>query len=98
MRSGADVGTAHQFQSPSDKFFLLLLLSHIRITSVTPNSFQTTSHLLTHSSVSAMSSSTPLFRAVGVGKKKDDGTWLFRNVDIELNHGVMTVTGPSGVG
>ncbi|KAF9985706.1 hypothetical protein BGZ65_010079, partial [Modicella reniformis] len=45
-----------------------------------------------------MSSSSSLFRAVGVSKKKEDGTWLFRNVDIELNHGVLTVTGPSGVG
>ncbi|KAG0042415.1 hypothetical protein BGZ83_000497 [Gryganskiella cystojenkinii] len=35
----------------------------------------------------------------GVGKKTDDGTWLFRNVDFEINEGgIMTITGPSGVG
>ena len=42
--------------------------------------------------------SSSLFRAVGVGKKKDDGTWLFRNVNIELQEGILTITGPSGVG
>ncbi|KAF9912716.1 hypothetical protein EC991_009452 [Linnemannia zychae] len=43
-------------------------------------------------------STTPLFRAKAIGKKNSDGTWLFRNVDIEFSHGVMTITGPSGVG
>ncbi|KAF9366375.1 hypothetical protein BGX34_003654 [Mortierella sp. NVP85] len=42
--------------------------------------------------------SSSLFRAVNVGKKKDDGTWLFRNVNIELQKGILTITGPSGVG
>ncbi|KAF9570950.1 hypothetical protein EC968_001140 [Mortierella alpina] len=40
----------------------------------------------------------PLFRAKGIGKKNEDGTWLFRNIDLELQHGVLTVSGPSGVG
>ncbi|KAF9292202.1 hypothetical protein BGZ68_009793 [Mortierella alpina] len=42
--------------------------------------------------------SSPLFRAKGIGKKNEDGSWLFRNVDLELQHGVLTVSGPSGVG
>ncbi|KAF9143775.1 hypothetical protein BG015_000310 [Linnemannia schmuckeri] len=41
---------------------------------------------------------TPLFRAKDIGKKNSDGTWLFRNIDIDFSHGVMTITGPSGVG
>ncbi|KAF9551805.1 hypothetical protein EC957_004128 [Mortierella hygrophila] len=41
---------------------------------------------------------SPLFRAKGIGKKNNDGTWLFRNIDIDFSHGVMTITGPSGVG
>ncbi len=41
---------------------------------------------------------SPLFRAKGIGKKNEDGTWLFRNVDLELQQGVLTVSGPSGVG
>ncbi|KAF8980877.1 hypothetical protein BGZ46_003583 [Entomortierella lignicola] len=43
-------------------------------------------------------SSHILLRAKGIGKKKDDGTWLFRNVDFEVKQGVLTVTGASGVG
>jgi hypothetical protein len=42
--------------------------------------------------------SSPLFRAKDIGKKNADGTWLFRNIDIDFSHGVMTITGPSGVG
>ncbi|KAG9066934.1 hypothetical protein KI688_012846 [Linnemannia hyalina] len=42
--------------------------------------------------------SSPLFRAKDIGKKNSDGTWLFRNIDIDFSHGVMTITGPSGVG
>ncbi|KAH7052902.1 P-loop containing nucleoside triphosphate hydrolase protein [Linnemannia elongata] len=41
---------------------------------------------------------SPLFRAKNIGKKNSDGTWLFRNIDIDFSHGVMTITGPSGVG
>ncbi|KAG0206724.1 hypothetical protein BGX28_001869 [Mortierella sp. GBA30] len=41
---------------------------------------------------------SPLFRAKGVGKKNADGTWLFRNIDIQFHQGILTVTGPSGVG
>ncbi|KAF9909530.1 hypothetical protein BX616_011144, partial [Lobosporangium transversale] len=47
---------------------------------------------------SPSSNSHTLFRAKGIGKKKEDGTWLFRNIDIELNGGVLTITGPSGIG
>ncbi|KAG0020134.1 hypothetical protein BGZ80_004724 [Entomortierella chlamydospora] len=47
---------------------------------------------------SSSSSSHILFRAKGIGKKREDGTWLFRNVDLEVKNGVLTVTGPSGVG
>ncbi|KAG0369187.1 hypothetical protein BGZ54_000118 [Gamsiella multidivaricata] len=43
-------------------------------------------------------SSQVLFSAKGLGKKKEDGSWLFRNIDIEVKQGVLTVTGPSGVG
>ncbi|GJJ68454.1 hypothetical protein EMPS_00800 [Entomortierella parvispora] len=38
------------------------------------------------------------FRAKGVGKKNEDGDWLFRNIDLEVKHGILTITGPSGVG
>ncbi|KAF9924183.1 hypothetical protein FBU30_005801 [Linnemannia zychae] len=38
------------------------------------------------------------FRAKGLGKKNTDGSWLFRNIDIDFTHGIMPITGPSGVG
>jgi len=39
------------------------------------------------------------FQALNLGKKKPDGQFLFRNLDISLNDGeILTVTGPSGVG
>ncbi|KAF9172504.1 hypothetical protein BGX21_009748 [Mortierella sp. AD011] len=47
---------------------------------------------------SSSSSSHILFCAKSIGKKREDGTWLFRNVDLEVKDGVLTVTGPSGVG
>ncbi|KAG0304607.1 hypothetical protein BGZ98_005281 [Dissophora globulifera] len=39
-----------------------------------------------------------LFRAKNIGKKTEEGEWLFRNIDLELDNGVLTITGPSGVG
>ncbi|KAF9332109.1 hypothetical protein BG006_005026 [Podila minutissima] len=45
-----------------------------------------------------MTSSHSTFRAKGIGKKNTDGSWLFRNVDIEMSQGVLTIAGPSGVG
>ncbi|KAF8935141.1 P-loop containing nucleoside triphosphate hydrolase protein [Dissophora ornata] len=42
--------------------------------------------------------SSARFRAKGIGKKTEDGSWLFRNVDLEVDNGVLTITGPSGVG
>ncbi|KAF9359365.1 hypothetical protein BGX26_012483 [Mortierella sp. AD094] len=47
---------------------------------------------------SSSSYSHILFRAKGIGKKHEDGSWLFRNVDLEVKNGVLTITGPSGVG
>ncbi|KAI1315937.1 hypothetical protein EDD11_000187 [Mortierella claussenii] len=44
------------------------------------------------------SSSNAYFHAKDIGKKKEDGSWLFRHIDLELNEGVVTITGPSGVG
>ncbi|KAG9299529.1 hypothetical protein G9A89_020700 [Geosiphon pyriformis] len=39
------------------------------------------------------------FEVNNLGKKKPDGSFLFRNVDIFLNDGeILAVTGPSGVG
>ncbi|KAG0335271.1 hypothetical protein BG000_007661 [Podila horticola] len=45
-----------------------------------------------------MTSSHSTLRAKGIGKKNADGSWLFRNVDIEMTQGVVTIAGPSGVG
>jgi hypothetical protein len=45
-----------------------------------------------------MTSSHSTLRAKGIGKKNADGSWLFRNVDIEMTQGVLTIAGPSGVG
>lgn len=41
----------------------------------------------------------PFFEARGLSKKKPDGTWLFKDINISLNKGdIVALTGPSGVG
>ncbi|KAF9161907.1 hypothetical protein DFQ26_004028 [Actinomortierella ambigua] len=46
----------------------------------------------------AQSHSTSLLCGRRLGKKRLDGSWLFRNVDVDLKEGILAITGPSGVG
>ncbi|KAF9970979.1 hypothetical protein BGZ73_006153 [Actinomortierella ambigua] len=42
--------------------------------------------------------STSLLCGKRLGKKNLDGSWLFRNIDVDLKEGILAITGPSGVG